>query len=428
VRSRCGSATLLVVALGSAACTLSRQPSQEPPYRPDRRDYAAFRAAWPDVLEPNYLPFMVHRIPQSGGRGDALVLCRWSDSDMPLAVHVSAPEIPDSLQDEFFPRDPAGYVDAVERALAAWERELEELVRFERVADPRQARLRIVLVAEPAPVSGGRAVVLGTTRLASACRAQGWLDDADRMRVSFEVPELRVHLADEFGLLADGQVEWIALHELGHALGMRGHSPIPADLMYEVLRDPVQVRELSNEDVNSFVSLYRLPNGTVFGRVSASDDAPRSAPGPPSGAPLLSLAPHVDPRLGFRVAPPRGWLRVDTGRGVVAVDGVTWDYTASFQVVVSRHPSIESYLDRYGNHYLRRGRLRASAFVEVNGRRALQALLETRGGQATEQITLIESGDGRIVAVTADCPTRHYEAYAPWFEASLSSLEIWDQP
>jgi hypothetical protein len=64
----------------------------------------------------------------------------------------------------------------------------------------------------------------------------------------------------------------------------------------------------------------------------------------------------------------------------------------------------------------------------VNGRRALQALLETRGGQATEQITLIESGDGRIVAVTADCPTRHYEAYAPWFEASLSSLEIWDQP
>jgi hypothetical protein len=425
VRSRCARTTLLVVALGSAACTLLRPPAPGPPYRPDRRDYAAFRAAWPDVLDPNYLPFMAHRIPQSDGRGDALVLCRWSDADMPLAVHVSAPEIPDGLQDEFFPRDPAGYLAAVERALAAWDRELEELVRFRRVADPRQARLRIVLLAEPAPVSADGAVVLGSTRLGRACRAHGWLDDADRMRVSFGVPELRIHLADEFGLLADDQVEWIALHEIGHALGMRGHSPIPADLMYEVLRDRVQVRELSSEDVNSFVSLYQLPNGTVFGRAPTSDDPPRAAPGPPSGTPLLSLAPHVDPRLGFRVAPPRGWVRVDTGRGMVAVDGVTWDYTASFQVVVSRHPTIESYLDRYGNHYLRRGRLRAYEFVEVDDRRALQALLETSGGQATEQITLIESGDGRLLAVTADCPTRHYEAYAPWFEAALASLEIW---
>jgi len=427
VSPRSAGATLLVVALGSAACTLLREPAPRPPYRPDRRDYATFRAAWPDVHEPNYLPFMAHRIPQSGGRGDALVLCRWSDADMPLPVYVGTPEIPDGLQDEFFPHDPVGYVDAVERALAAWERELEDLVRFRRVADPKQARLRIVLAAERAPVSGERAVVLGSTRLGSACRTHGWFEDADRMRVSFEVPELRVYLADEFGLLADDQVEWIALHEIGHALGMRGHSPIPADLMYEVLRDPVQVRELSSEDVNSFVSLYRLPNGTVFGRVPASGESPRSESGPPTGAPLLSLAPHVDARLGYRVAPPRGWVRVDTGRGVVAVDGVTWDYTASFQVMVSRHPTIESYLERYGDHYLLRGRLLAYAFVEVNGRRALRTLLETSGGSATERITLIESGDGRVVVVTADCPTRYYEAYAPWFDAALASLEIWDQ-
>ena len=32
------------------------------PYRPDRRDYLAFRQAYSELLEPNYMPFMVHRV------------------------------------------------------------------------------------------------------------------------------------------------------------------------------------------------------------------------------------------------------------------------------------------------------------------------------------------------------------------------------
>jgi len=44
--------------------------TRELAYRPDRRDYAAFQAAFPDLLEPNYLPFMVHRLPGDGPDGD----------------------------------------------------------------------------------------------------------------------------------------------------------------------------------------------------------------------------------------------------------------------------------------------------------------------------------------------------------------------
>jgi hypothetical protein len=415
-----------VVVVASGCVGGLREPEPRPPYRPDRRDYAAFRAAFPEVLEPNYLPFMVQRVPQPGGRDDVLLFCRWPDDAMPIPVWVGAPEIPEALQDEFDPRDPAIYVAAVSAALDAWEDELEGLVRFRRVEKRRDARLSIVLRGEQAPEPDEDVRVLGMTPIVHACRVGDWYENADRLHVEFAVPALRIFVADRFGLLSASQVEWIARHEIGHALGMRGHSPIPADLMYEVARDRVSVRELSDQDVNSFVSLYRLPNGTVFGRVAPNDDGSRREPVPPSGPPMLAPAPHVDTGHGFSVRLPEGWLRVETAQGMVAVDGVTWDYMASFQIVVSRYDTIEDYLRRFGAYYLQRSRVLYYGVLVVNGRRSLQTLLATREGGYVEEVTFIETGDGRVVVVTADCRADHYAAFQPWFEASLATLEIWD--
>lgn len=398
---------------------------EKTPYQPDRRDYAAFRAGYPEVLEPNYLPFMVHRLPGGGARGDLLVLCRWEHAVMPLPVYVEPPAIPGALQDEFDPKDPAIYAEAVRRALRAWEEAMEGLVRFRLVSEVGDARLLVRLMGERAPVPGEDVKVLGMTRIGDSCRPHGWYADSERVRVSFEVDDLRIFVADEFGLLSDHQVEWIALHEIGHALGMRGHSPIPADLMYEVARDRVQVQELSMEDLNSFLSLYRLPNGTLFG-YAEEDSGPGDEPLPPTGLPVLAMAPWVDPRLGFTLRAPDGWMQVDTGHGMVAVDGVPWDYTASLQVIVHRYDTIEAFLQRYTPHYLHRSRPLHFERIVVNGRRAIQAQLESRFDDRVEEITFIESGDGRVVVVSGDCPLGQLAAYRPWFQASLATLDIWD--
>ncbi len=419
---------LLLAALAAGACAEPGAPGGEIPYRPDRRDYAAFRAAHPDLLEPNYLPFMVHRIPSEGPEGDYLVFCRWSAESMPLPVYIGSPSLPEALQDEFHLQDPAAYVAAVEAALSEWEGELEDLVRFRRVARPEQAWLEIALVGEEAPVPDREHRVLGLTPLKGACRSRGPDPDAERLEVAFRVPELRIYLADRFGLLEPDQVEWIALHEIGHALGMRSHSPIPADLMYEVVRDRVSVRGLSSEDVNSFVSLYRLPNGAIFRRLPPGEPEARKPSPPPSGAPQLALAPHVSSRLGFAVRPPTGWTRAETAQGMVAVDGVTWDYSASFQVIVQRYPTIEAYLERYGPAYLSHGWLLKNSFTERNGLRAFEAVIEDFEHRFVEHLTFIESGDGRLIVVIADCPVEAAEAYRPWFEAALGSLEIWRSP
>jgi hypothetical protein len=423
---RIGSA-VLAFALGCGLLPGSGPWDAPPPpaYQPDRRDYATFRAAWPELHEPNYLPFMAHQLSLGAGHGDALVFCRWDDSAMPLPVYVATPVIPDTLQNEFAPRDPALYVKAVERALATWEREMDGLVRFRRVALPGEARISIVMHGEQAPVMNGEQQVLGSTRLGGACDVEGWDPDAERLRVHFQVEALQIYVADEFGLLAPDQVEWVALHELGHVLGMRGHSPIPADLMYEVVRDRVLVRDgLSAEDVNSFLSLYSLPNGSVFTEVDSAYGPERGEAPPPTGPPMLALAPHVDAIHGFRLHLPHGWQRVETEQGVAAVDGVTWDYSASYQVMTSRQSDIEAYLDRYGAWYARRGQLVNVEDLVVNGHRALQGMLLRSDEASVEEITLIDSGDGRVVVVTAECARDHYEVYAPWFDAVLASLEI----
>jgi hypothetical protein len=415
---------LALLSTALCACAAGGEPAFEVPYQPDRRDEEAFRATRPEVLEPNYLAFMAHRTAGSDGRGDVLFLCRWPEEAMPLPVWVSPPEIPDSLQDEFDPEEPEAFVGAVLRALATWERELEGLVRFRLVSDRREAKLELRLLGEEAPAPHPDLQVLGKTPIARACRVRGGDPGQGSLDVSFQVPEVDLYLADYFGLLAPDQVEWIALHEIGHALGMRFHSPIPADVMYEVVRDRVSVRELSLEDVNSFVSLYRLPNGTVYARIPPDGAAARPPAEPPQGPPQLAIAPYVDPRLGFELHPPAGWMRVPTARGVVLVDGVTWDYTASFQIVVHRYPTLEAYMERYGAHYLARGEVLEQGFLTLGGRRAFEIRIEDPDGRFIEQMTFIETGDGRVFAVIADSPVDLAEAYRPWFAAALAALEI----
>ena len=202
-------------------------------YRPDRRDYASFRQAHPGLLEPNYLPYMLHRLSGDEVRGDDLVYCRWPDEKMPLAVAIEPPTIPGSLQNEFDPRQPSEYVDAVAGALDSWEDALEGLVRFRRIEQGERADLHLRVLGQKAPTPSPEVQVLGATEgLRGSCLARGWERDSDRMRVRFEVSELVLYIADRYGLLTPDQVRRAAMHEVGHALGMSGHSPLSTDLMY----------------------------------------------------------------------------------------------------------------------------------------------------------------------------------------------------
>jgi hypothetical protein len=146
----------------------------------------------------------------------------------------------------------------------------------------------------------------------------------------------------------------------------------------------------------------------------------------PEGAPRLDLAPHVDTRLGFEIQLPDGWQRQPTPYGVVAVNGLPWDYEASFQLNVHRFDTIEDFVERFGPAYLVDATLLSIDDREVAGHRAREVLLLTDVG-TREELTLIESGDGRVLIAIAECPAEEHRAYRPWFVAVLESLEISDR-
>jgi hypothetical protein len=398
------------------------------PYRPDRRDYRAFREGYPDLLEPNYLPFMVHRKPGGEATGDLLLFCRWPSDAMPLPVYVDQPVIPEELQNEFDPVDPVRFTQSVVRALDRWEEELEGLVGFQRVDEPEAALLKLRILAERAPSPEPEVRVLGRTEaLVRACEPHGWDPDAQRLDVSFTVPEAILYAADEFGLLTTGQIEAIALHEIGHALGMLGHSPIPTDLMYRELGERVAARGLSESDVNSFVSLYRLPNGTHYGDVPPGGPTPRPDAGPPTGNPALSFAPHVDTGLGFEIRVPAGWMRAGNARGLFAANGPIWDHDASLELFVSPYPTIEAYLERFGAGLFAGTWRRYSQPAVVAGRRALEVAVEDSSGRVALNFFFVELGDGRVMVILTSCPAGLEKPWRPWFDEALTSLEIWSE-
>ena len=424
-------AALLATLLLAAGCAGPRgetpgEGSSVRPYRPDRRDYASFRAAYADLLEPNYLPFMVHRFERGSPQGDALVFCRWDEGEMPIPVFVEPPAIAAELQDEFDPLEPETYVEAVAESLVFWERELEGLVRFRRVDADGAARLRLRLVGEEGPIPVEDRQRLGVAEaLLDACRTRGWDRDGQRMRVRFALPVLTIHLADEHGLLPPTLVRRVAIHELGHALGMRGHSPSPGDVMYPVLRDAPGPEELSLQDVNSFLSLYRLPNGAVLADVPPGGPPPRPPPAPPSGAPLLAMAPHVDVRLGFQLYVPAGWLRIREPHGVFFANGPSWDYDASLRIFVWPSPSIEQFLKCCTRRLLAGSWFRQQTPTVVKGRRALRLLVEDAQGRLAQEYLFVEMGDSRVMMIAAESPVEYQRAWQPWFRASIGSLEIW---
>lgn len=187
-------------------------------------------------------------------RGERLI---WQDWQMPLPVFIVLSDPTQSL-----------FVPEVYRNFDTWTQATQGRLRFREVGYPDQARILITLKQGPlmdANASIGHASFNSET-----------LNSEDPMR------RLRVTIVVNTGEPTSGitldnrkeQVRKLVLHELGHAIGIWGHSNDPNDIMYT---HPL-VTQLSSRDVRTIQKLYGIqlpPGGSSATRVGSSPPTSR---------------------------------------------------------------------------------------------------------------------------------------------------------
>lgn len=172
--------------------------------------------------------------------GHQRVLLRWPLDKMPLRVYLPSPP------DGFFP-DTEAILDSVRGGITDWtDVAAPGVPSFAFVDDPGRADIRIRWAETP----------IGDYYVAYCAY------ELNLYTRRFGVEHILVTGRWQDGRLADlHDVHRVMLHEVGHALGLGGHSDDPGDIMYgRSASEPVHA--LSARDRATLRALYERPNGS----------------------------------------------------------------------------------------------------------------------------------------------------------------------
>lgn len=168
-------------------------------------------------------------VASMGSNGQTLV---WPSrmNPIPVYIHLDSDQVP--------------FLPAVHQGLDAWEEASEGRIVFKEVTSPPEAG--IIIELDEGPLSHPYLEVGHANYSISQSALSG-----KKMRVTVTVNTgertAPISLKDRLD-----QVERLTLHELGHALGIWGHSPDPGDIMYA---RPI-VSGLSERDKRTILRLY----------------------------------------------------------------------------------------------------------------------------------------------------------------------------
>jgi predicted Zn-dependent protease len=269
-------------------------------------------------------PSFAYLPPNSGaaaGSGDYLNVIAaegafvWSSERLPLTVYIS--------DGSNVPGYQAQFRTLVSNAFDEWCRASNGKLSWRQVSSARQAAIVVGWTAQTRAMGGG--FEAGETQTTTVRTARGW--SIESARISILTSKLGRPFPRE-------ELYRTCLHEVGHALGLQGHSSTMSDIMYPSL-NPRQVPYLTARDSNTIQRLYRgyreapptiaqnapsdLPDGVVpFSGVS-SDDEPEQLDAPPTSGygrgprliPEQEPEPQYEDEEAMDSAPP-----ANMGRGM----------------------------------------------------------------------------------------------------------------
>ncbi len=174
-------------------------------------------------------------VASEGSDGKTLI---WPSAMMPIPVYVA------------IEADQGPFLKPVQEALAAWESATSGRIRFREVAQPELARIHIIL--QDGPLSHPYLEVGHASFAFDASTGKQDRNLHVNVTVNTGERDAPISLTDRLS-----QVRRLALHEIGHAIGIWGHSPDPADVMYA---QPI-AEKLSSRDVITIQRLYGIYSG-----------------------------------------------------------------------------------------------------------------------------------------------------------------------
>ena len=134
------------------------------------------------------------------------------------------------------------YKASAKKAFTEWQTKTQGLVRFYFVENPKNAQIKVSFADDISQTASGDA--LGITNLAIV--GGKYINSA----------EMNIKVTTKSGAKqSPAQVYSVVLHEVGHALGIRGHSHNRYDVMYP--SDDNYRNVLSNRDINTVKQIYK---------------------------------------------------------------------------------------------------------------------------------------------------------------------------
>lgn len=164
---------------------------------------------------------------------------RWCSSSFPIRVAITDGSATPNFQPEFMDIAKGSFID--------WAEASQGRIKFEFVSDPRRSDIVVLWTADPKELANPAEAGFADFSYRGNCLTRGTI-------------KLLTVPMDRAQTMTTKQLRKACLHEVGHILGLRGHSPNPGDVMFYSL--PVEDKWLvpSSRDVETIVRLYSDPN------------------------------------------------------------------------------------------------------------------------------------------------------------------------